>query len=74
MATRKYGQKWTNLISLGSLLKIDTKTSNSYQNKIYDAYFVDKQWRNKIFNLELGIYGLFLNFATEKPPFTKGHF
>jgi hypothetical protein len=32
MATLKDGQKRTNLISLGSVLKTDTKTSNSYQN------------------------------------------
>jgi hypothetical protein len=30
MATWKDGQKWTNLISLGSVLKPDTKASNSY--------------------------------------------
>jgi hypothetical protein len=35
MGTLKYGQKWKYLLYLGSLLKIDTKTSNPFGNNIY---------------------------------------
>ena len=43
MGSWKYGQKSRNLTSMGSLLKIDMKMSNLFQNYTYVANFVDKK-------------------------------